>query len=770
MKRQYWALLIPALFALLLMLPRLFDAHFGLLDDGVTILSARETAHNPLGAFVQGRDNGRFFPFYFFYYLTVWSLSGENPVAFYAVNLLVLAVCAALLARAALLRGASVWQAAATGSLFLLNIPVSSTFNTLSKAEVPQCLFLCAALAAGSVPATSVPRLLVTAGFLLAAILSKETSYAVVPASGAVLLTQLIRHGGWIAPWRSRQGLLFLSALSAAAISFAAWKLIQPGRPVSGAYAASYRVGVDRMVNTLWYIIFLGLRSWAYLVPLLLGAVLLWKRINEPTRTAFLEGLIWAAMFAGILTPWPGVFEYHLAPAAIGLSFAAGFSFQAAAEACRARGRPRWLGAAALTFSCLLLPMNVANLVADRRIQLLVDRVNYRLVEELSRLSKGSRVFFNMPQHEYLYEAQLYLQDLLGRKDLSINVFDYDHREAAQRAGSYYVVSCDTNEFLGVFVRGPLRDLESKPWNRMLNSFLAPPSEAQVAVRIQESTQREDFALQNALCAAGNWLAIPCDLSRPFHLSRKVAYGWTVYKVSRTPTEAPVPVLVRGEGVWEFHPTGGAVRILRFGKAGDVPLKADLDGDGRYEIGVYRPSDNSWRFDTDIDGHEDLVFRLDDMHSGDVPLVGDWDGNGTGTAGFFRPKDSTWHLHNCNCAGTADVIVANFGVPGAVPLTGRWNHSAQSSIGFYRPQTGEVYLRPALHSPQELVGFAMEGDGIPVEADWNGMGYDTLALARKGKWTLRQANSAAAPFGAPKVINMPGDGYLLAARWKRLPD
>jgi hypothetical protein len=321
------------------------------------------------------------------------------------------------------------------------------------------------------------------------------------------------------------------------------------------------------------------------------------------------------------------------------------------------------------------------------------------------------------------------------------------------------VVSSNTDQFLGVFVRGPLRDLESKFWNQMLSSFIAPPSQVKVAARFEDKVQRVDFALQQAL---------RFDRDRPFHLSRRLTYGWTVYKVTQAPTEAPVPVIVRADGVWEFHPEGEAVRTLKFGQPGDIPLKADLDGDGRDAAGFYRPADGTWHFDRDMDGREDLRFRLDDMQPGDAPLVGDWDGNGTDTAGFYRAKDSSWHLHNRNAPGNAEQVVGGFGAPGAIPLTGRWNHAPRTSIGFYRPQTGETYLRLSLTEP-EVVGYALEGDGVPVAADWSGMGFDTLALARRGKWTLRRANSVASPFGTPQVLDVTGEGYGMAARWQRLP-
>lgn len=766
MKAAFVCLLL-LLLAALLMLPRIQDAHFGLLDDGITMLNCRDLAHHPLGAFSIGKEHGRFFPFYFLYYLMAWFAAGENPAGIFTFNLLALALSAILLAWTAHLRGGSRWQAFLTGAFFIWSLPVANTYNTMSKAEVPQCLFLAAGLAAASVTTPWTPRLALTAVLLASAILSKETSYAVVPAAGAALVFVSRQRHEWWPVGRTPQALFFAAALAAAAFVFTTWKLFQPDTVAPGAYAAHYQLGAARLTNALWYLAFLALRSWAFAIPLLAGALLLWRHVGATSRTMLLEGLAWAASFLAILLPWPGIFDYLMAPAAIGIAFAVGFALPTLVQIARQAGHPRWLAAPAVAASLFMLPLHVSTIRADQSIQLLADRANFRMVEELSRLPQNSRVFFNMPPHEYISEVQLYLREMLGRQDISVAVLDYDHRAAASQSGPYYIASAAADSVFGIFVRGMPGDSDTKPRGNMLDSFLGPPAQNQVAARVLETAGGDDFAPQSALCGSGTWSAGPCALTRPFHLVRRLSYGWTVYRVSRDPSEPPVPVRVRADGIWEFFPPGASARTLRFGVSGDTPLKGDFDGDGRDEIGVFRPSDLSWRLDLNMDGKPHRVFRLDSMQPGDVPVVGDWDGNGTSTPGFFRPKDGTWRLRNAPDA--AELVVNGFGPPDAVPFAGDWNRSGRSSIGFYLPRTGETYLRSSLTDPHETTGFLMSPGGAPVAADWNGMGYDTLALGVAGKWIPRRVNTSAAPFGDPKPLELPTDGRLLAGRWKKLP-
>jgi hypothetical protein len=769
MKWGRWVLLLPAVVALALLLPRMMDAHFGLLDDAVTIVNSRDLTREPALLLSFGRDVGRFFPVYYIYYLLVWAVSGENPAVFYAINLLTLAGTALLLVWAARLRGGTLWQAALTGTLFIVNLPVSSTFNTLSKAEVPQCLFLAGALAAGSAAGGAAGRFAVTGLLLILAILSKETGYAVVPAAGAALLFQVLRHGGLRKNWRSRQGLFFLASVTAAAVSYAAWKVIQPGAAAAGSYASHYHVDPVQMMRTLWVGILYGVRSWAYLAAPLACVPLLWKRLDETTRTAFLEGLSWAACFLLILTPWPGLFEYHLAPAALGVALAGGFALPALWGAARTAGKWRRLATAAVIVAAVLLPLHISTILSDQRIQIAMDRANFKLVEELSRLPKDSRIYFNMPPHEYVYEAKTYLHRMFGRKDLTVANFEYDHRAIQQQqAGPYYVVTGITDGVRGVLGRTGLRDLESKAWNQTLARFFGQRSEAKEAARIEEHTAGEDFAFQRAFCEGTTWPTGVCEEPRPFHLSRRITWGWTIYRVAQEPSEKAAPARMTGDGRWEFFQGSGVARTLRFGKAGDIALKGDFDGDGRDEIGVYRSSDGTFRLDLNMDGREEVTFQLEGMKPGDVPLAGDWDGDGKATAGYFRPQNSTWHLFNRNGPGVGDVWVNNFGGAGDVPLAGDWSRSGRTSVGFYRPQTGETYLRWAGLDSQETVGMLLEAEGVPVAGDWNGMGYDTFALARKGSWKARLANSPAAPFGPAQPMALPTEGYLFAGRWKKV--
>jgi len=91
-----WA--APAALALLVMLPRLASPQFGLLDDGLTLETGREMIGRWSGVLALIPETGRFFPAYWLVYSAVFAVVGPRPLAFFVVNVAMLAGLLAILA------------------------------------------------------------------------------------------------------------------------------------------------------------------------------------------------------------------------------------------------------------------------------------------------------------------------------------------------------------------------------------------------------------------------------------------------------------------------------------------------------------------------------------------------------------------------------------------------------------------------------------------------------------------------------------------------
>lgn len=87
--------------------------------------------------------------------------------------------------------------------------------------------------------------------------------------------------------------------------------------------------------------------------------------------------------------------------------------------------------------------------------------------------------------------------------------------------------------------------------------------------------------------------------------------------------------------------------VLAFGNAGDVPIAgSDFDGDGRTDISVFRPSTGEWFSATSGSGFNtdpSVRLRWSFGQNGDIPIGrSDFDGNGRSEVGVFRPSSGNW--------------------------------------------------------------------------------------------------------------------------------
>jgi hypothetical protein len=95
-------------------------------------------------------------------------------------------------------------------------------------------------------------------------------------------------------------------------------------------------------------------------------------------------------------------------------------------------------------------------------------------------------------------------------------------------------------------------------------------------------------------------------------------------------------------------------------------VSGDWNGDGKDEIGVFRPSTHCFFLDTNMDGKTDLTINYG--LNTDLPIAGDWNFDGRDDIGVFRK--GIWYL-DYNFDGKTDQT-ATFGASGDIPLSGNW--------------------------------------------------------------------------------------------------
>jgi beta-glucosidase-like glycosyl hydrolase len=165
------------------------------------------------------------------------------------------------------------------------------------------------------------------------------------------------------------------------------------------------------------------------------------------------------------------------------------------------------------------------------------------------------------------------------------------------------------------------------------------------------------------------------------------------------------------------------------------PATGDFTGDGRSDVAVYRPSDQTWR----ILGRGIVAYGAPD----DVPVPADYTGSGVTHIAVYRPSTNRWYLR-----GSSSIL---YGHPGDIPVPGDYDGDGRDDIAVFRPSTGVWYVRG-----QPSVDYGQPGD-IAVPGDYFGLGYDVPAVFRPATnvWYIR--GHASIQWGASGDIRVPGD-------------
>ncbi|GEM_PF-7068195 len=201
----------------------------------------------------------------------------------------------------------------------------------------------------------------------------------------------------------------------------------------------------------------------------------------------------------------------------------------------------------------------------------------------------------------------------------------------------------------------------------------------------------------------------------------------------------PVVPVVTGQPVWLLRDElagGSPDHRFVYGRAGDVIIRCDWNGDGRDTPGIVR--DGTWHLRDRLGGGAaDHTFVYGRVDRGDIPICGDWNGDGRDTPGIVR--DGTWHLRDRLGGGAADHTFVYGRVDrGDIPICGDWNGDGRDTPGIVRDGTWHLRDRLAGGAADHtfVYGRVDRGD-LPLVGDWNGDGRDTPGIVRDGTWHLR---------------------------------
>jgi hypothetical protein len=207
-------------------------------------------------------------------------------------------------------------------------------------------------------------------------------------------------------------------------------------------------------------------------------------------------------------------------------------------------------------------------------------------------------------------------------------------------------------------------------------------------------------------------------------------------------------------GEWWIYPSqSGSTRALQFGASADRIAPADFTGDGITDIAFWRPSDGNWYV---LRSENFSFFAFGFGTNGDVPAPGDFDGDRKADAGIFRPSTGKWF----ELRSTGGVYVEQFGANGDVPVVSDYDGDGRADIAIYRPSVGQWWLN---RSTAGVVAFSFGvASDKPVPGDFTGDNKADVAFWRpsNGNWVILRSEDSTLfgfAFGVNGDIPAPGD-------------
>lgn len=220
--------------------------------------------------------------------------------------------------------------------------------------------------------------------------------------------------------------------------------------------------------------------------------------------------------------------------------------------------------------------------------------------------------------------------------------------------------------------------------------------------------------------------------------------------------KADLSVRRPSDNSWYFLRTTAGFTGFQYGLSGDMLAPADYDGDGKTDVAVFRPTNGTWYVLGSSAGFYNAAWGL----AGDIPVPADYDGDGKADLAVYRPSDATWYRK----LSTGPVSYIQFGTQEDKPQIGDFDGDGKADLVVYRPSNNNWYF---LKSGGGFNGYqwGLAGD-IPAPADYDGDGKTDAAVFRpsEGNWYIAGSQFGFATFNwglagdVPVAADYDGDG------------
>jgi hypothetical protein len=226
--------------------------------------------------------------------------------------------------------------------------------------------------------------------------------------------------------------------------------------------------------------------------------------------------------------------------------------------------------------------------------------------------------------------------------------------------------------------------------------------------------------------------------------------------------------------------------------AGDVPFMADMDGDGKSDLIVWRASTGTWYWLGSASGYSYAApasVQWGNAAHGDIPSIADMDGDGRGDLVLWRASTGTFYWltssSGYSAAAAHGIQWGNSGL-GDKPLLADFDGDDKTDLGVWRANTGTWYwLTSSTGYAYESAAAIQWGNNahgdtpFAGDVDGDGKADPIVWRASTGTWYwltstsgFSYAAAGARQFGnqslgdVPLLKDLDGDGQVDLTVWR----